>query len=101
MSKLVDLVETTIDVSQLNNHKIIIRPDFDDGLKRISEKIKETTDAINDMFDEVCSDLDMQASGKKKSPLNFENHQVFGHCFRLTRKVGRYCPPLPSLVQLC
>jgi DNA mismatch repair protein MSH2 len=56
-------------------------------LKTIAGKLQESKDALDDMQEEVASDLGMEATGKKKSPLNFENHQVFGHCFRLTRKV--------------
>ena len=87
LSKLVELVETTIDLDQLDSHRTVIKPDFDEELQKINKKLVKTRDSINGMNEEVAEDLGMQPK-KGKSPLNFENHQVYGHCFRLTRKVG-------------
>ena len=98
LSKLVELVETTIDLDQLDSHRTVIKPDFDEELQKINKKLIKTRDSINGMNDEVAEDLGMQPK-KGKSPLNFENHQVYGHCFRLTRKVG--CHERSPLLVCC
>lgn len=35
------MVEETIDLDQLDNHNIVIKPEYDNELKKISEKLTE------------------------------------------------------------
>lgn len=92
LAKLRELVETTIDVDQLDRHKCIIKPEFDPSLQKISNQMNKVQKSIQAQYPIVSEDLgfgglEPGGKGKKKNPLNFENQQVYGWCFRLTRKV--------------
>ena len=89
------MVETTIDLSELARHNFIIKPEFDDGLCALRDKLAEVRDALNEEHLRVAEDLGMDPEGKV---LHFEQHSLYGYCFRLTRKV---CPPsLPPVSPL-
>jgi DNA mismatch repair protein MSH2 len=85
--KLVELVETTIDFESRDHH-ITIKAEFDSSLQEIAKKLEKTKNALNKQFEDTADELGFDTSNPKKCPLNFENHQVYGHCFRLTRKVS-------------
>lgn len=55
---------------------------------------------MNKEFEDTAEDLGFDSGNPKKCPLNFENHQVYGHCFRLTRKVGSFSL-LKALIYHC
>lgn len=78
------MVETTIDLSELSRHEFVIKADFDDGLRETRDKLEEVRDGLNDEHLSVANDLGMDPEGKV---LHFEVHSMYGHCFRLTRKV--------------
>jgi DNA mismatch repair protein MSH2 len=72
-------------------------------LRDISDKLIETREGLNQLYKDAADDLGLEiddagTKGKgKKAKLNFENHQVFGHCFRLTRKASSEIRFLHSL----
>ncbi|GAA5902264.1 hypothetical protein JCM8208_007244 [Rhodotorula glutinis] len=78
-----EMVETTIDLSELSRHNFAIKADFDEGLKDLRDQLEGVRDQLNDEHNRVADDLKMDADGKV---LHFENSTVYGHCFRLTRK---------------
>ncbi|BGP42822.1 MSH2 protein [Rhodotorula kratochvilovae] len=78
-----EMVETTIDLSELARHNFIIKPEFDDGLCALRDKLAEVRDALNEEHLRVAEDLGMDPEGKV---LHFEQHSLYGYCFRLTRK---------------
>ncbi|TKA53604.1 hypothetical protein B0A53_03895 [Rhodotorula sp. CCFEE 5036] len=78
-----EMVETTIDLSELSRHEFVIKADFDDGLRETRDKLEEVRDGLNDEHLSVANDLGMDPEGKV---LHFEVHSMYGHCFRLTRK---------------
>lgn len=80
------MVETTIDLSELSRHEFVIKADFDDSLRETRDKLEEVRDGLNEEHLSVANDLGMDPEGKV---LHFEIHSMYGHCFRLTRKVGR------------
>ena len=41
MSKYGEMVEQTLDLSELDNHHYAIKPDYDDRLKTLAEKLTE------------------------------------------------------------
>lgn len=84
-----EMVETTIDLSELSRHNFAIKADFDEGLKDLRDQLEGVRDQLNDEHNRVADDLKMDADGKV---LHFENSTVYGHCFRLTRKVRRVVP---------
>ncbi|WFD20579.1 MSH2 protein [Malassezia caprae] len=86
LSKLVEMVEMTIDLDELAYHNYVIKPEFDDGLRAIKAKL----DQIRDQFDEqhVKAGNDLRLDTEKK--LHLENHSSYGYCFRVTRTGGLY-----------
>ena len=81
LSKLQDMVETTIDLDALERHEFIIKPEFDESLRILRRKLDKVKYEIDVEHTDVGNDLD-QEIGKK---LFLENHRVHGWCFRLTR----------------
>ncbi|POY74749.1 hypothetical protein BMF94_2225 [Rhodotorula taiwanensis] len=78
-----EMVETTIDLSELSRHEFVIKADFDDSLRETRDRLEEVRDALNEEHLSVANDLGMDPEGKV---LHFEVHSMYGHCFRLTRK---------------
>jgi DNA mismatch repair protein MSH2 len=82
------MVETTVDLDELENHQFIIKPDFDDDLRELKNALDQNREQLNEEHLRVAQDLGM---GTDSKVLHFENHQVYGYVFRLTRKVFKPC----------
>ncbi|KAH9458926.1 hypothetical protein Pst134EA_019080 [Puccinia striiformis f. sp. tritici] len=83
LAQYVEMVETTVDLDELENHQFIIKPDFDDELKELKNALDQNRNQLNEEHQRVANDLGMGIDSKT---LHFENHQVYGYVFRLTRK---------------
>ncbi|KAI5296644.1 MutS-like protein [Ascosphaera acerosa] len=79
--KLAEMVETTVDLDALDRHEFIIKPEFDDTLQVIKNKLDRLRDAMDEEHQDVGRDLRQEPDKK----LFLENHRVHGWCFRLTR----------------
>lgn len=79
-----EMVEETIDLDELDRHNFVIKPEFDETLGQLKERLEGVRDQLDDEHRKVAGDLDMEADGKV---LHFEQHSLYGYCFRLTRKV--------------
>lgn len=79
------MVETTVDLDELEHHRFIIKPEFDDELRELKTGLEENRDQLDEEHKRVAEDLGM---GTDSKTLHFENHQVYGYVFRLTRKVS-------------
>ncbi|CAH2350962.1 DNA mismatch repair protein Msh2p [[Candida] railenensis] len=88
--KLQELVETTIDLSPLEYASSTssalltdfkIKPEFDEDLININEKLENALSTIKEHHQEVGDDLCIDIDKK----LKLENHQQHGWCFRVTR----------------
>ncbi|KAG5220991.1 DNA mismatch repair protein [Salix suchowensis] len=75
------MVEETIDLDQLDNHNIVIKPEYDNELKIISEKLAEVRDGLDQEHRKVGRDLDLELDKK----LHLENNATYGYCFRVTK----------------
>lgn len=84
------MVEETIDLDELDRHNYVIKPEFDETLMGLKEQMETVRDSLDEEHKNVARDLDMDPEGKV---LHFEQHSLYGFCFRLTRKVRR-CPRL-------
>lgn len=81
LSKLQEMVETTVDLDALENHEFIIKSDFDEGLKIIRNKLDKIRYSMDKEHGRVGDDLGLDTEKK----LFLENHKVHGWCFRVTR----------------
>lgn len=80
------MVETTLDLEELDNHNYVIKPDYDERLQQLAEKLRKVRDGLDVEHAHVGEDLGMELDKK----LHLENNQVYGYCFRLTKTVSRH-----------
>ena len=81
LAKLAEMVETTVDLDALDRHEFIIKPEFDDSLRIIRQKLDKLKHDMDVEHRRVGRDLNQELDKK----LYLENHRVHGYCFRLTR----------------
>lgn len=81
LSKLVEMVEITIDLDELAYHNFVIKADFDERLKSIKEELDQTRDKLDEQHMLAGKDLKMDTEKK----LHLENHSTYGYCLRVTR----------------
>ncbi|SNX87257.1 probable DNA mismatch repair protein MSH2 [Melanopsichium pennsylvanicum] len=81
LAKFVELVEATLDLSELSHHNFVIKPDFDDNLRQIKDALDETRDKLDEQHRQAGKELRMDTEKK----LHLENHHVYGYCLRVTR----------------
>lgn len=81
LSKLVEMVETTVDLDAVDSHEYKIKPEFDDGLRIITKKIDKLRHEMTVEHRNASNDLGQEIDKK----LFLENHKVYGWCMRLTR----------------
>ncbi|ODV76714.1 DNA mismatch repair protein [Suhomyces tanzawaensis NRRL Y-17324] len=87
--KFKELIETTIDLSPLEStstHDLLntdfnIKPEFDESLIEINDKLQGTLAEIKNLHNEVADDLNIDLDKK----LKLEKHVQHGWCFRVTR----------------
>jgi DNA mismatch repair protein MSH2 len=82
LSKLQEMVETTVDLDALDNHEYIIKPEFDDSLRIIRKKLDKLRADMDREFADSAQDLNQEREKK----IFLENHKVHGWCMRLTRQ---------------
>ncbi|KAJ7021388.1 muts domain V-domain-containing protein [Mycena alexandri] len=81
LEKYSEMVEQTIDLEQLDSHKYVIKPEYDDQLGALAEKLEATRDGLDREHKSVGRDLDLELDKK----LHLENNQTYGYCFRVTK----------------
>jgi DNA mismatch repair protein MSH2 len=81
LSKLVEMVETTVDLDAVDNHEYKIKPEFDDSLRIITKKIDKLRSEMDAEHRAASHDLGQEMDKK----LFLEHHKVYGWCMRLTR----------------
>jgi DNA mismatch repair protein MSH2 len=81
LAKLAEMVETTVDLEALDRHEFIIKPEFDDSLRIIRQKLDKLKHDMDVEHRRAGKDLNQELDKK----LFLENHRVHGYCFRLTR----------------
>lgn len=77
--KFVDMVETTLDLDELERHNYVIKPEFDPSLEEIRAKVDRVRRKLAKEHGEVKSDLGLDDKVK------LEDTQLYGYCFRVTR----------------
>ena len=81
LAKLQDMVEMTVDLDALDHHEYIIKPEFDDHLRIVRQKLDKLKYDMEVEHRKVGKELNQDTEKK----LFLENHRVHGWCFRLTR----------------
>ncbi|KAJ6578594.1 DNA mismatch repair protein [Mycena sp. CBHHK59/15] len=81
LAKYAEMVEQTIDLEELDNHNYVIKPDYDERLGELAEKLAEVRDGLDKEHKTVGRDLELELDKK----LHLENSQTYGYCFRLTK----------------
>lgn len=81
LAKLQEMVETTVDLDALDRHEFIIKPEFDENLRTIRNRLDKLRRDMENEHKSVGLDLNQDLDKK----LFLENHRVHGWCFRLTR----------------
>ncbi|KAF8217826.1 DNA mismatch repair protein [Mycena galopus ATCC 62051] len=86
LEKYSEMVEQTIDLEELDRHNYVIKPEYDENLGAIAEKLSETRDGLDKEHKSVGRDLDLELDKK----LHLENNQTYGYCFRVTKNDGKF-----------
>ncbi|KAG8784475.1 MutS-like protein, partial [Ceratobasidium sp. 428] len=81
LSKYTEMVEQTIDLKELDRHNYVIKPDYDQSLKRLAMKLSEVRDGLDEEHQKVGRDLGLELDKK----LHLENNPSHGYCFRLSK----------------
>lgn len=83
-SKYIEMIETTIDLAEIENHEYLIRAEFDIAL----QECKENMDDVNSQFPSVLNKAARELGLESGKTLKLENNAQLGHYFRVTLKVG-------------
>nr|QIC49975.1 DNA mismatch repair protein Msh2 [Actinia equina] len=81
-AKLSELVETTIDLEQVENHEYLIKASFDEGLQECRERMDGILEKIPLELNKAGRDLGLEP-GKT---IKLESNNQLGYFFRVTRK---------------
>jgi DNA mismatch repair protein MSH2 len=83
LDKYAEMVEQTLDLSELERHKYVIKPDYDPRLRKLADQISAARDGLDEEHRDVANDLNLDLDKK----LHLENSATYGYCFRLTKNV--------------
>ena len=94
LAKLVEMVEMTIDLDELERHHYVIKAEYDDRLTRIKGSINTALDQLNQEHNRVKKDLGMPDKVK------LEDTQQYGYCFRVTRNDSKVLGKKSQYIEL-
>ena len=78
-----EMVEQTLDLSELERHNYVIKPDYDPRLRKLADQISAARDGLDEEHRDVADDLNLELDKK----LHLENSATYGYCFRLSKNV--------------
>ncbi|KAG8940904.1 MutS-like protein [Tulasnella sp. 424] len=81
LEKYTEMVESTLDLDQLDHHMYVIKPEYDERLQSLADTLTEVRDGLDEEHRNVGADLGLQLNKK----LHLENSNNWGYCFRLTK----------------
>ncbi|KAF8480131.1 DNA mismatch repair protein [Russula ochroleuca] len=85
LDKYAEMVEQTLDLSELERHNYVIKPDYDPRLRKLADQISAARDGLDEEHRDVANDLNLELDKK----LHLENSATYGYCFRLTKNDSR------------
>lgn len=80
--KFQEMIESTLDMEQVENHEFMIKPEFDETLTALREKLDEVESDIKAQLNKVARDLGVEPN----KTLKLESNSQLGYFFRVTRK---------------
>jgi len=78
------MVETTIDLEELKSHNYMIKPEFNNELQVLAERISEFLSGMDREHRSVGKDLELELDKK----LHLENNATYGYCLRVSKLVS-------------
>ncbi|THH29236.1 hypothetical protein EUX98_g4951 [Antrodiella citrinella] len=81
LSKYAEMVQQTLDLDELEHHRFVIKPDYDENLQILADKLKGIRDSLDEEHKKAGRDINMDLDKK----LHLENSQVHGYCFRVSK----------------
>ncbi|KAG8982990.1 MutS-like protein, partial [Tulasnella sp. 427] len=81
LEKYTEMVESTLDLEQLDHHMYVIKPEYDERLQALADTLTEVRDGLDEEHRNVGADLGLQLNKK----LHLENSNNWGYCFRITK----------------
>lgn len=84
LSKYSEMVQQTLDLDELENHNFVIKPDYDERLQTLADRLSEVRDGLDAEHRRVGKALSLDLDKK----LHLENSQQYGYCFRVSKNVG-------------
>ncbi|KAH9039589.1 DNA mismatch repair protein [Lactarius pseudohatsudake] len=85
LDKYAEMVEQTLDLSELDRHNYAIKPDYDPRLQKLADQISAARDGLDEEHRDVANDLSLELDKK----LHLENSTSYGYAFRLTKNDSR------------
>ncbi|KAI9458862.1 DNA mismatch repair protein [Lactarius psammicola] len=85
LDKYAEMVEQTLDLSELDRHNYAIKPDYDPRLQKLADQISAARDGLDEEHRDVANDLNLELDKK----LHLENSTAYGYAFRLTKNDAR------------
>lgn len=77
------MVETTIDLDELDRHNYVIKPEYNERLQELAGTLVEARDALDKEHRRVGKEIGLDLDKK----LHLENNPTYGYCFRLSKAV--------------
>lgn len=82
LNKFIGLVETSVDLDQLDNGEYMISPDYDSTLSSLKNEQESLENQIDNLHRQIANDLDLAVN----KTLKLDKGTQFGHVFRITKK---------------
>ncbi|KAF5468977.1 hypothetical protein F2P56_013082 [Juglans regia] len=82
LNKFIALVETSVDLDQLENGEYMISPSYDTTLSALKEEQESLEHQIHNLHKQTANDLDLALD----KALKLDKGSQFGHVFRITKK---------------
>ena len=82
LNKFIGLVETSVDLDQLENGEYMISPDYDSTLSAMKDEQESLEKQIDNLHRQIANDLDLAVN----KTLKLDKGTQFGHVFRITKK---------------